>query len=72
MFKFGYHISDIRQSDMTQMRTVELLHPVSDGADRKESFLVLLREAIRSISRDGGPVDLRSVQSVLLQKGWHP
>jgi len=57
---------------MTQMRTVELLHPVSDGVDRQESFLSLLREAIRSVSGDGGPVDLRSVQSALLKKGWHP
>ena len=57
---------------MNQMKTVQLLHPAMDGADREESFLVLLREAIRSVSRDGGPVDLRTVQSVLLQKGWHP
>jgi len=51
---------------------VTVLHPSVDGADRKESFLSLLREAISSVSRDGGPVDLHSVQSALLKKGWHP
>ena len=57
---------------MSRMRTVELLHPVSDGVDRQENFLSLLQSAIRSVSRDGGPADLHSVQSALLKKGWHP
>jgi hypothetical protein len=57
---------------MNQMKPIQSLHPNQDGADRQENFLYLLREAIRSVSRDGEPVGLQSVQSALLRKGWHP
>jgi hypothetical protein len=57
---------------MSQMKTVQLLHPRLDGADHQEKFLQLLAEAIRKVPPEGKMVELRSVQTALLSMGWHP